>query len=161
MNNLIISMTIALAGFAGGWVSNGWRLGVEIQALHADHAREKSDQAEAFNQRRAAMVKERDALAERLHLVDTTKTAQLTKARNENQALADRIAAGAVGLRIDATCAGTGSGEAQSAEGGSVDSPAGAKLSAAAGQTYLGLRDNITTTEVTLAACQGVLAEFQ
>lgn len=161
MNNLIVSIVIALAGFAGGWVSNGWRLGGEIQTLLADHAREKSDQAEAFNQRRTAMVQERDVLAERLHLIDTTKTAQLTKARNENQALADRLAAGAVGLRIDATCTSAGAGQAQSAEGGSLDSPAGAQLTSTAGRAYSALRDSITATEVTLQACQGALSTFQ
>lgn len=161
MNNLIISMTIAALGFAGGWVSNGWRLGLEIQAIHAAHAQEDAARATAALEQRAVLAKERDALAERLHLVDTTKTAQLTKARNENQALADRIAAGAVGLRVDATCTGAGSGQTESAEGGGVDSPAGAQLSAAAGSAYSALRENIATTEVTLQACQGALAEFQ
>lgn len=161
MNNLIISMTIAALGFAGGWVSNGWRLGLEIQAIHSTHAQEDAARATAALEQRAVLAKERDALAERLHLVDTTKTAQLTKARNENKSLADRIAAGAVGLRIDATCPGAGTGQTQSAESGSVDPGAGAQLSAAAGRAYSALRENIATTETTLSACQGVLAEFQ
>lgn len=157
MKELLITLAIALAGFAGGWVSNGWRLGVEIQTLHADHAREKSDQAEAFNQRRAAMVQERDALAERLHLIDTTKTAQLTKARNENQALADRIAAGAVGLRIDVACPSAGSGQTESPPTPGVDSGAAAELTSAARQAYSALRKNIIETEGRLSACQELL----
>lgn len=161
MSNLIISMAIAALGFAGGWVFNGWRLGAELQTIHAAHAQERADQAEAFSQRRAALAQERDALAERLHLIDTTKTAQLTKAQNENKSLAARIAAGSVGLRIDATCPSAGTGKAESPESGGVDSPAGAQLSAVAGQAYSALRENITTTEVTLQACQGALAEFQ
>jgi hypothetical protein len=161
MSNLIISMTIAALGFVGGWVFNGWRLGAELQTIHATHAKERADQAEAFSQRRAALAAERDALADRLHLVDTTKTAQLTKAQNENKSLAARIAAGSVGLRIDATCPSAGTGQAESAESGGVDSPAGAQLSAAAGQAYSALRENITTTEVTLQACQGALSELQ
>lgn len=161
MSNLIISMTIAALGFAGGWVFNGWRLGAELQTIHAAHAQERADQAEAFGQRRKALAQERDALAERLHLIDTTKTAQLTKAQNENRSLAARIAAGSVGLRIDATCPSAGTGQAESAESSGVDSPAGAQLSAAAGSTYSALRESITITEVTLQACQSSLAEFQ
>jgi hypothetical protein len=161
MSNLIISMTIAALGFAAGWLGNGWRLGAELQTIHATHAQERADQAEAFSQRRAALAQERDALADRLHLVDTTKTAQLTKAQNENKSLAARIAASTVGLRIDATCPSAGAGQAESAESGGVDSSAGAQLSAAAGQAYSALRENIVTTEVTLQACQSSLAEFQ
>lgn len=161
MSNLIISMTIAALGFSGGWIFNGWRLGAELQTIHATHAQERADQAEAFTQRRTALAQERDALADRLHLVDTTKTAQLTKAQNENKSLAARIAAGSVGLRIDATCSSAGTGQAESAESSGVDSPAGAQLSAVAGQAYSALRESITTTEITLQACQGALAEFQ
>lgn len=161
MSNIIISMAIAALGFSGGWVFNGWRLGAELQTIHATHAKERADKAEAYSQRRAALTQERDALADRLHQADQTHTAQLQKARHENKSLADRIAAGAVGLRIDATCPGTGTGQAGGAESGSVDSPAGAQLSAAAGRAYSALRENIATTEVTLQACQGALAEFQ
>lgn len=157
---LILSLVIALAGFAAGWLGNGWRLGAELQTIHAAHAQERADQAEAFSQRRAALAQERDALADRLHQADQTHTAQLQKARHENKTLADRIAAGAVGLRVDATCT-PASGPAQAAQGGSVDPGPGAELTAVAGQAYSALRDNITTTEVTLSACQSALAEFQ
>lgn len=161
MTRVILSIIIALAGFMAGWVGNGWRLGAELQSLHATHAQERADQAEAFSQRRAALAQERDALADRLHQADQTHTAQLQKARHENKTLADRLAAGAVGLRVDATCSPTTSGPAQAAEGSSVDPGSGAELTANARQAYSALRENITTTEVTLAACQSSLAELQ
>lgn len=161
MTNLIISLVIALAGFFAGWQTNGWRLGQEIESIQNAYAWESAARATAALEQLAALEKQRDALGERLHLVDQTHTTQLTKARHENQTLRDRLAAGTTGLRIEATCTQPGAGSSQAAEGGSVDSPAGAVLSAAAGQTYSALRDNITTTEVTLAACQGALAEFQ
>lgn len=161
MSNIIISMAIAALGFSGGWVFNGWRLGAELQTIHATHAKERAEKAEAYSQRRAALTQGRDALADRLHQADQTHTAQLQKARHENKSLADRIAAGSVGLRIDATCTSAGAGQAQSAESGSVDSPAGAQLTPTAGRAYSALRDSITTTEVTLQACQGALSELQ
>lgn len=160
MTRVILSLVIALVGFSAGWLGNGWRLGVELQTLHATHAKERADQAEAFGQRRAALAQERDALADRLHQADQTHTAQLQKARHENKTLADRIASGAVGLRVDATCA-PASGPTQAAQSGSVDPGPGAELSATARQAYSALRDNITTTEITLSACQSALAELQ
>ena len=161
MNNLIISIVIALAGFFAGWQSNGWRLGMEIQSIKAQHSAELVQQANEASSKKATLEKVRDALADKLAVLDAEYTAQLSKARHDNQTLRNRLASGTVGLRIDATCPSAGTGSAQSAQGGGVDSDSGAVLSAAAGQAYLDLRDNITTTEVTLQACQGALAEFQ
>lgn len=161
MTRVILSIVIALAGFAAGWVGNGWRLGAELQSLHASHAQERADQAEAFSQRRTALAQERDALADRLHQADQIHTAQLQKARHENKTLADRLAAGTTGLRVDATCAPATSGPTQAAESGGVDPGAGAELTATARQAYSALRENISATEVTLAACQSSLAELQ
>ncbi|CAM8627157.1 Spanin, inner membrane subunit [Comamonadaceae bacterium] len=161
MNQLIISMAVAALGFAGGWVSNGWRLGGDVAKLQAQHSEETARQAKDFNDRRTALLQARDALSEQLGQLDKTHTEQLTKARNENKSLSARIAAGSIGLRIDATCPGTGAGQAQSAQGGSVDPGAGAELSAFAKQTYSALRDNITETEKRLSACQGALALLQ
>lgn len=159
--NYILALVIALAGFGSGWVSNGWRLGEKAQTMEAAHAQERADQAETFNKRRSAMDKERDALADKLAAADTTFTKQLAKARYENTTLASRLATGSVGLRIDATCPSAGTGQAQRAQGGGMDSGASAVLSATAGQAYLDLRDNIATTEATLSACQSSLRLFQ
>lgn len=152
---IIIALAIAAASALGGWTVNGWRLGTEIQALEAKHANAVADAAKETNRRLIALTNERDAKATRLASVDATYTAKLTKARHENKTLADRLAAGTTGLRIAATC------PASSAQGSGVDSPAGAILDASAGSAYSALRDGITTTETTLAACQKSLAEFQ
>lgn len=161
MSNLIISLVIALAGFFAGWQTNGWRLGLEIQTIHATHAQEDAARTTAVLEQRAKLSKERDALADKLAALDAEYTTQLTKVRHDNQTLRDRLAAGTTGLRIEATCPQSGAGSPQAAQGGSVDPPAGAELSAAAGQTYTALRENIITTEVTLAVCQNALARFQ
>ena len=161
MANLMISLAIALAGFFAGWQTNGWRLGLDIQSLKAEHSQEQVQLASKAAAQQAQMLKDRDALADRLAALDAEYTTQLSKARHDNQTLRDRLAAGSVGLRIDATCPSAPAGSAQAAQGGSVDSPAGAELSAAAGSAYSALRENIITTEVTLAVCQNALARFQ
>lgn len=160
-NTTIIALAIAAASAFGGWTVNGWRLGTEIQELKAEHSQAVADAAEETNRRLIALTNERDAKATRLASVDATYTAQLTKARHENKTLADRLASGATGLRIAATCPASPTQGTGAAESSSLDSPAGAVLDASAGSAYSALRDGITTTETTLAACQKSLAQFQ
>lgn len=161
MANLIISLVIAACGFFAGWQINGWRMDVDIQTLKAEHSQEQVQLANKAAAQQAQMLKARDALADKLSALDAEYTTQLTKARHDNQTLRDRLAAGSVGLRIDAVCPSAATGATQSAQGGSVDLAAGAELSAAAGSAYSALRENIITTEVTLAVCQNALARFQ
>lgn len=161
MANLLIALAIALAGFVSGWSANGWRMGVQVEALKAKHQKSVADAAQESNRRLISMTNDRDAKAERLAAVDKTYTDQLTKARHENQVLSDRLAAGTVGLRIAATCAARTTGIAQGSQSGSVDSGAGAVLDPIARSTYSALRANIIATETTLKACQQALAEFQ
>jgi hypothetical protein len=158
---IIIALVIAAASAFGGWTVNGWRLGTEIQALKAKHANAVADAAAETNRRLIALTNERDAKATRLAGIDAKYTAQLTKERHENQILADRLAAGTTGLRIAATCPASPTKGTGAAQGGSMDSPAGAVLDPIARFAYSALRDGITTTESTLAACQKSLAEFQ
>lgn len=158
---IIIVLAIAAASALGGWIVNGWRLGTEIQALKAKHSQTISDAEAETNRRMIALTNERDAKATRLASVDATYTAKLTKARHENKTLADRLASGTTGLRIAATCPASPTQGAGAAQSGSVDSPTGAVLDASAGSAYSALRDGITTTETTLAACQNSLAQFQ
>lgn len=160
MVNLLIALAVALAGFFGGWTSNGWRMGEQVQALKAQHEKTVADAEQASNQRLIALTNDRDAKADRLSAIDAQYTAQLSKARHENQALFDRINAGAVGLRIAATCPAKPAGSTEAAQGGGVDSAAGAVLDSVASRTYTALRANIVVTENTLSACQKSLAEF-
>ena len=158
---IIIALAIAAASALGGWTANGWRLGAEIQALEAKHANAVADAEAETNRRLIALTNERDAKATRLASVDAKYTAQLTKARHENKTLAHRLAAGTTGLRIAATCPASPAQGTGAAESSSLDSPAGAVLDASAKRAYSALRDGITTTETTLAACQKSLAECQ
>lgn len=157
---ILVPLVIGIASAFGGWTVNGWRLGTEIQELKAKHSQAVADAAEETNRRLITMTNERDAKATRLFEVDATYTAQLTKARHENKTLADRLAAGTTGLRIAAACPSTPAQDAGTAQGSGVDSPTGAVLDASAGSAYSALRDGITTTETTLAACQKSLAKL-
>lgn len=148
---IIAALALALTVFGSGWTANGWRLGKQ-------HEQERAERAEFINQQRELLLKERDAIATQLSALDADYATKLTKARHENQALADRLAAGAVRLRIAATCSAETAPTPH--ESGGVDTPASAVLSASAGQTYTVLRDNIITTENTLSACQKSLGEL-
>ena len=158
---IIIALAIAAASAFGGWTTNGWRLGAEIQTLKAEHSKAVAQAETQTRLQLAILTNERDAKATRLAEVDATYTAQLTKARYENKTLAARLAAGTTGLRISATCPTTPAQDAGVAQSGGVDSPASAVLDASARSAYSALRDGITTTETTLAACQKSLAQFQ
>jgi phage-related tail protein len=159
--NLAITFIIAALACFSGWEINGWRLGMEIQSIKAKHSDEMVQQANEASAKKAVLEKVRDALADKLAALNADYTTKLSKARHDNQTLRDRLASGTIGLRIDATCPSTPAGSAQAAQGGSVDSGSGAQLSAAAGSAYSALRDNITTTETTLIACQNSLRLFQ
>ncbi|ARV17467.1 hypothetical protein AEP_00507 [Curvibacter sp. AEP1-3] len=148
MKELLIAIALVAVGFFGGWAVNGWR-------LDAEHGRERIELAKQRNDQLLAAIRQRDDLADKVDQVDKTRTAQLTKARNENKALTDRLAAGTTGLHIDATCPGTG--PTQTAQDAGVDSGAAAELTAAARQAYTALRQNIIETEGRLSACQELL----
>jgi prophage endopeptidase len=158
---ILIALAIAAASALGGWTANGWRFGAEIQALKAEHSKTIADAQAEANKRLITLVNERDAKATRISAIDAKYTAQLSKARNENKTLADRLADGSVRLRIAASCPDSTAEGTGTAQGSSVDSGAGAILEAPARLAYTALVDGIITTENTLAACQKSLAEFQ
>lgn len=148
MREIIIALLLATVGFAGGWAVNGWR-------LDAEHGQERIQLAKERNDQLLQAIRQRDDLGEKVAALDKTRTAQLTKARNENQALTDRLAAGTAGLRIEATCPQSGPTEGTRTAG--VDSGAAAELTPAARQAYSALRQNIIETEGRLSACQELL----
>lgn len=160
MNQILAALLIAAAGAFGGWTAQGWHLGEKIEALKADHSAAITDAVRETSRALAAMTSDRDAKADLLAAIDLKFTNQLTKARHETNAYRTCLAAGTCGLRIAATCPASGSKDATAAQSGSVDSPAGATLDAAAEQAYLALREGINTTEATLTACQKSLAVF-
>jgi prophage endopeptidase len=150
---IIVALALVLGVFASGWTANGWRLGKQ-------YAQERAKRAEFLNQEGERIRKDQEETLRKIAELDKEYTEKLTKARHENQALADRLASGAVRLRIAATCPTDTATTAKPAGSGGMDTPASAVLSAFAGQTYSALRDNIITTESTLSACQKSLGEL-
>jgi prophage endopeptidase len=154
MNPRTISALVLVLGvFASGWTANGWRLGKQ-------HEQERAKRAEFLNQQGERIRKDQEETLRKIAELDKEYTEKLTKARHENQALADRLATGAVRLRIAATCPADTDTTAKPAESSGMDTPTSAVLSASAGQTYSALRDNIITTENTLSACQKSFGEL-
>ena len=150
MNQIIIALAIAAAGFGAGWQTNGWRLNEKI-------AEAKAEQLQTDKKALADMTEERDQKADKLSTIDQTYTSQLTKARNETKRLNSCIADGTCGLRIHATIPAC---TTETTQGGSVDSGTSATLAPSAQRAYSALLDGINTTEITLAACQESLGVF-
>ena len=153
-------VVIAAVLFGSGWAVNGWRLGTQVADLKAQHAQAIASSESAARKDLQDMTDARDALADRLSAIDKEKFAALEKERHENATLRDRIAAGAVGLRIGATCPATPEQKTGAAASGPVGTGGTARLDATAERAYLALRDGITTVQKQLSACQGSLRQF-
>jgi prophage endopeptidase len=137
----------AAVAFGCGWGTNGWRLDAAYQAK--DNARL---QAVAI-QRDAAMA-DLEKLTAELSENNDTHTAQLKKVQNENNTLRNRISAGAVSLRVAATCPQ----QAKEPTSASVDNGTRPELDATVRPDYYALRDGINQVTAQLGACQGELS---
>lgn len=131
-------------------------LGGAVTAQYKDaiHGAEISDllrdQAEALT----LAHQERQRLADKIARLDADGIKRLQDAQNENYRLAAAVRAGAVRLRVAATCpavpgapAGAGVGDAGAPE-----------LAADARPTYHALRDGIVQQREQLIACRDILA---
>lgn len=78
-----------LAGFAAGWLTNGWRLGAGVAALRAQHSQQLQDIAEATMASLIAQQTKQQALTDELAILDRTYTERLTHAQAENRRLQD------------------------------------------------------------------------
>ena len=141
-------IALVAAGFAGGWGVNGWR-------LDAAHQAEQNTRLEAMSKERDAAIFDRDKLAVKLATNNDIHTAQLRKLQNETNSLRDAVGAGAVRLRVAATCpqpVQTGD-----ASGPAVDHGTRPELDPAARQDYFALKDGIEHITAQIGACQGEL----
>lgn len=103
----------------------------------------------------SAAIAERDRLAKHIAEIDNTYSAALEAARNENQALAIAVAAGAKRLRVAASC------PVPKGQPASVGDAARPELDAAVRPTYYALRDGLARQAEQLAACQSILNTLQ
>lgn len=157
MKYIIAALIIAAVGFGAGWQTNGWRMGVQVQALKADHEKTVADASEERNRKLVRMVERESERTTALSAINDKALATIKEKTHENQALRARVAAGTVGLRITATCPPVDPGPAQAGTGTSVDSGTTATLDGPAEQAYFALREGITYTLGQLGACQGQL----
>lgn len=123
-----------------GWQAQSWR----CQARTAQAIATATEEAREREQ----------VLADAIAIIDSERTAERTKALEENAALRARVDAGAVRLRIRAACPVM----SPSAAGAGLGDRTGAELAADARPDYFALRDGLTRLESKLAACQKILA---
>lgn len=156
---LLVAALLA-AGFGSGWLVNGWRLAEGMIELRLEH----SEAVGASYLRGIKVQAERQAEKDRqnsdLALIDKTELDKLRSAQNETNRLRDCISRGTCGLRVAAVCPNTGSNLPPAGPTGSVDTGPGAVLSPVAESAYFALRENLTLTERTLAACQASAARL-
>ncbi|MBV2132742.1 lysis protein [Pseudomonas sp. MAP12] len=98
-----------MIGICIGWVINGWRMGVELSDLRADHAQ----QLERIAAAQAAAIGEqqqiRDRLMQQLAAIDQQRYQELTHAQENADRLAADLAAARQRLRVridPASCSG-------------------------------------------------------
>lgn len=138
----------AVGIFLAGWWVNGWRWEAKWNDREAELAKAHAQTLSEYREREHVL---QDALA----LVDIERTAERTKAREENDRLRAAVDAGAVRLRIRAACPSPELPQAASGPG--VGDRAQAELAADARQDYFALRSGIVEVEKALAACQDIL----
>lgn len=146
---LIVVVLAFAAGAAAGWLVNGWRLGADIADMQAEWSESRMASAED------ARIKER-VIVDAFAIIDAEQTAERTKAHEEITALRARVDAGAVRLRVAATCPAAGLPEA--APGAGLDHGTRAELAPDSRPDYFALRSGLTRLEKKLAACRGLLA---
>lgn len=139
---------LVAGGFAWGWVSNGWRLGLEAERVARAHAeRVAAVEKAAREAEQAAQARATEAVA--------AARKKLEKSQHETARLRSCLADGSCGLRVAApSCSGP---VPEAPEGGPLDSGADAPAPASAAPHYLALRDAIELTEAKLAGCQEAL----
>lgn len=145
----LAALLIVGGAFGAGWAVNGWRLGE--QAAKTDRQR-----AEATAATWRQVVREVERLQSNLSAATNAGREQLERAQDETNRLRACIDRGDCGLRVRVerpVCPGT----VPAADGGPVDTAAGAPLAAAARPDYFALRSAIEVTEAKLTACQKAL----
>ena len=146
---LLATVLAAVLGFGGGYKTADWRL---TAMANAEETTRADEAVKALN---AQTVKTGELRAE-LAKVDDEQLKQLKDAQNETATLRDRLRAGAVRLRVAATCPASG-GVPEAGTNTSVDNGSGAQLDGTSEQSYFALRDGIDVVTRQLAACQGQL----
>jgi len=161
---LVVAVTLLLAlGLGIGWVLNGWRLGAQVSAAHAQAERERTahqaDLAAISNaaaRQVSAALTQQQAAQQALAALDKKSTEELKNAITENERLRARLAAGGR-VRVAGSCpAATGTVPAGNTSAGParVDDATTVELAAEAGRNLLDIRAGIIADQAALRALQ-------
>ncbi len=145
--------------FGAGWGVSAWYSSNEVNTTKLQYANARSDALVSTLTQLKEVTRQRDALMNKLSAIDGKYATQIEGAKNE--AVLDCVRRGACGVRVKATCpAARTANVPASAAGGSVDTGAGAELTAQAGRDYATLREGIRVQKLTLDACQESLGNI-
>ena len=97
---LRLPLLALLVGIAIGWAVNGWRMGVELSDLRADHAQQLERNAAAQAAAIAEQQQIRAQLVQQLAAIDQQRYQELTHAQENTDRLADDLAAARQRLRV-------------------------------------------------------------
>lgn len=155
----MINPYVLLGAVAGGLAiaASSYFYGTHVEGL-AWEAKWNAREAELAKAHAKATDEYRERehiLQEALALVDNERTAERTKAHEENDRLRAAADAGAVRVRVRAACPAARLPEAPAGAG--LGERAQAELDANARQDYFALRGAIIETEKALTACQDIL----
>ncbi|WP_019646957.1 lysis system i-spanin subunit Rz [Novispirillum itersonii] len=142
MPRLILLAALLMGGFTAGWTVNGWRLNARQADLIAAYDT-------ALDEAVAAARAQVEATARRLAEADTRHTTALLEATDEINRLRLSVAAGAVRLRVRATCPAAAAVPGSAAPSGVGDDTA-PELAGDAREAYYTLRDQLTRMEAQL-----------
>jgi hypothetical protein len=100
MTALRLPLLALLVGIAIGWAVNGWRMGVELSDLRADHAQQLERNAVAQAAAIAEQQQIRAQLVQQLAAIDQQRYQELTHAQEITDRLAVDLAAARQRLRV-------------------------------------------------------------
>lgn len=147
---LLLRVALAAALFLAGWLVNGWRWDARMNDLRRTYAEATTKASEEARERESV-------LAEALAIIDAERTAERTKADEENARLRAAVDAGVKRLRVNVRCPAPRLPEAPAGSG--VDHGAGAELDPSTRPDYFALRSGLIRVEAKLKACQAIINE--
>lgn len=149
---------LALLCFGGGWQINGWRLGSELAHVKQEYAQAAQQATTATLHAQQTLDAKSASVTATITAIDHSATLRITKVQDENKQLRTLVDTGSVRLRYAGACPVQGAGSVSgTVTSTSVGVSPGPELDAAAGRSYLALREGIGTITEQLNACQGIL----
>ncbi|MCM2317809.1 MAG: lysis protein [Pseudomonas sp.] len=158
-----VGVTSLAAGLLLGMTLQGWRLGAELAEQGEQHASQLQRISEEHAAAIAGQQQARQALEERLHVLDTNTTKELSDAHAENERLRRLYSAAddeRRRLRIEVRVAQSDAIVSAAAGAGSMVDAARLELSERAGQSVWDIRAGMISDQKKLAYLQAWASEI-